>query len=248
MPSPTTPIVNAGLLYVNGLNLTRASASTITAAAGAARDSTNVNDIVLSATATFDGTTVGANGMDVAVIVLSTLYKLYVIGDSNGYNDTALLGSLASSSTPTLPAGYDMYRRIGFFLTDGSADILQFWQFGEGQTRAMYYDVGISELSGGSSTTYAEVNLATSIPAIATQGIFDISYTPNSATNDAQFLPYGSSATNGIVRFGCGVAAEQTGQVVLPVTLKAGVPTIQYKVETSDALTLLCTGYYDYLT
>lgn len=248
MATPNTPIVNAGLLYVNGLNLTRASNSTITCASGAARDSGNSNDIVSSSTLTFTGTTVGANGMDVAVMVLSTMYKLYIIADSTGYKSTALLGSLAATATPSLPSGYDMYRRIGHFLTDSSANILQFWQFGTGQARTMYYDVGISELAAGTSTSYAEINLATSIPPIATEGIFDISYTPNSATNDAQFIPYGSSATNGIVRFGCGVAAEQTGQVTLPVTLKSGVPTVQYKVAASDSLTLLCVGYYDYLT
>lgn len=243
-----TPIVNAGLKYVNGLDLTRASASTITATSGSARDSTNVNDIVSDSTLTFTSTSVGANGMDIAAVVASTRYYIYIIGDSTGYSDTALLGSLASNSAPSLPGSYDMYRRIGYFLTDGSADILQFWRYGNGQIRVHYYDVGISELSGGSSTTYANVDLATSVPAVATQVIFDISYTPNAATNDAQFLPYGSAASNGIVRFGCGVAAEQTGQITVPCELNSGVPTIQYKVAASDALTLLTTGFYDYLS
>ena len=247
MTSPQTPVVNAGLLYVNGLQLVRASATTVTMAAGAARDSSDANDITLSALVTLDGDTVGANGMDSAVLANSTMYAVYVIGDSTLYNDAAALASLASNSAPTLPRGYDMYRRVGWFLTDGSADILQFWQYGSDESRTYYYDVGISELSGGSSTSFAEINLATSVPPIAAEVFFDILFTPDGAAEVAEFLPYGSAAASGFVRFGTGVAAAQVGSIVVPSQLKSGVPTIQYKVASGDTLTLLCTGFKDAL-
>jgi hypothetical protein len=140
-----------------------------------------------------------------------------------------------------------MYRRIGWVLTDATSDNLLFWQYGSDQERVYYYDVGISELSGGSSTTYAAIDLASSVPPIATRVIMDVAYTANSATNNAEFLPFGSSATNGIVRFGYGVAAAQVGQAVIPCRLDGAVPKIQYKVDTSDALTLLTVGYHDYI-
>lgn len=244
-----TPIINARVPYITGLNLTRTGNTTVTAAAGAASDSTNVDDISLGALATFTGTNVGANGMDVAAIIASTFYAVYVIGDSTGYKATALLGSL-SFTTPTLPFGYDMFRRIGSVLTDGSSHILQFWQIaGSGGNRRMYYDVGISVLSGGTSTTYANIDLSAAVPQNATtEVVFDIAYTANSATNVAQFLIYGSSATNGFVRYGTGVAAAQVGQVIVPCAPNTGKPEIQYKVSSgSDALTLLVTGYNDYL-
>lgn len=244
---PNTPIVNAGLTYVNGLTLTHVDDETITLSAGAARDSSNTNDIILDAAVTLDGSTVGANGVDVTAFEASKLYAVYAIGDSTGYNATAGLFSL-DTDQPALPGGYDMYRRIGWARTDGSSDLLAFWQFGEGEQKVYYYDVGISELSAGSSATYAEIDLATSVPPIATQVIFDVAYTPDGATDVAEFLPFGSTATDGIVRFGYGVAGAQVGQAVIPCRLDSGVPKIQYKVTSGDALTLLVTGFYDYLS
>jgi hypothetical protein len=241
------PVVNAGELYVNDLQLSWTSDEVIAIAAGAARDSTNVNDIVVDSALAVSNIVSGVNGLDTGTVAASTMYAVYVIGCSYGVVSPAGLLSLASSSEPTLPKDYDMYRRVGWVLTDGTSDNLLFWQYGADQTRQYYYDVGISELSGGSSATYAEIDLATSVPPIATNVIMDVSYTPNSATNNAEFLPYGSSATAGLVRFGCGVAAAQVGQIVVPCELSSSVPTIQYKVDTSDALTLLTMGYYDYL-
>jgi hypothetical protein len=247
---PNTPIVNAGLLYVNGLGIAKTAAKKISIAAGTARDETDTNDISLSSLITVNGATVGVNGVDIAAVVASSMYAVYVIGDSTDYQPTAGLLSL-NATTPSLPFGYDMSRRVGWVLTDGSANILQFWQLGQGQTRVYYYDVGISALSAGSATTFTAINLSTSVPPLATQVIMDIAFSANAAGDVAQFLPFGSSATNGIVRFGTGVivgTAVQVGQIVVPCELNSGVPEILYKVATSDSLTLLTTGFYDYLT
>jgi hypothetical protein len=247
MTIPNTPIVNAGVKYVNGLELARTGNKTMTVAAGAARNSTNVNDIVLSSTVTINGLQVGANGVDLAAIVLDSMYAVYLIGDSTQYNATATILSL-NTTAPSMPGGYDMYRRIGWALTDGSANLLQFWQFGEGQERMYYYDVAISELSAGASTTFAEVDLATSVPPIATEVLFKALFTPDGATEIAEFLPFGSSATDGIVVFGTGVAAAQQGMVTVPCRLDAGVPKILYKVATGDTLDLSTAGFKDYMS
>lgn len=240
------PVVNAGLLYVNGLQLSRASTTTLTLAAGAARDSGNTNDITLSAAATINGAVVGANGCDVQALEASTMYAVYVIGDSTQYNATA--GLLSKNLTqPSLPGAYDMYRRVGYIKTDGSSLILQFWQYGSDETRVMYYDVGISVLAGGAQTSFTAVDLSAAVPVTATQAYFDIAYTPNAATNKAEFLPGGSSASNGIVRYGCGVAAAQIGALIMPTQAVSSVAKILYKVAASDALTLLVSGYTDYL-
>ncbi len=255
MSIPQSPIVNAGLLYVNGLGIAKTAAKVISMALGAARDSTNTNDIILSSdnphvsggVVSVNGANVGANGVDLAALVASSFYAVYAIGDSTSYNPVAGLLSL-NATTPSLPEGYDMYRRVGWVLTDGSANILQFWQFGSGSGRVYYYDVGISALSGGTSTTFANIDLSTSVPPIATEVLFHATYTPNSATNIAEFLPYGSSASNGIVVFGYGVAAAQQGMVTVPEELNAGKAEVKYKVATSDTLTLLTAGYKDFLS
>lgn len=239
----TIPIVNAGLKYVNGLDMAWGSATTLTIGTGAARDSLNTNDIVLSTAVTINAANAGVvNGIASGALANSTMYAVYVIGDSTKYKTS---GGLISTSftAPALPLGYDMYRLRGAVLTDGSANILLFWENGQGATRSYYYDVGISELSGGSSTSYAAVDLATSVPPIATNVMMVSTYTPNSATNVAHLLPFGSSATNGIVRVGGGVAAAQVSNISVPCRLDSAVPKIQYKVSASDTLTLLTAGY-----
>ena len=120
---PNTPIVNAGLKYANGLQLAWASDETITIAAGAARDSSNTNDIVLDASVTVSNIVSGANGLDTGSVAANTMYAVYLIGDSTGYESTAGLLSTDASS-PNLPGGYDMYRRIGWVLTDATSDNL----------------------------------------------------------------------------------------------------------------------------
>jgi hypothetical protein len=101
---PTTPIVNAGLLYVNGLQVANSVATPLTQlniAAGQARDSTDTNDIVLPQIynlttipptptfvgalplgATINGLFVGPNGVDQAVLAANTLYAVYIIASS----------------------------------------------------------------------------------------------------------------------------------------------------------------------
>lgn len=241
-----TPIVNAGLKYVNGMNLARTANKTMTVAAGAARDQGNTNDIVLDAQVIINGLAVGANGVDLAVLVASSLYAVYIIGDSTVYNDPAAILSL-NATAPNLPAGYDMYRRVGWARTDSSANLLQFWQYGNGQSRMYYYDVGITELTAGAATSFTAIDLATSVPPIVTEVLFDILFTPDGATEVAEFLPFGSTATNGIVNFGTGVAAAQRGMIVVPTALDSGVPKALYKVASGDTLTVLTAGFKDFL-
>ncbi len=259
MSIPNSPIVNAGLLYVNGLNIAKTAAKVISMSLGNARDSTDINDIILDTTnphvssgvISINGATVGANGVDMAAIVLSSFYAVYVIGDSTDYQPTAGLLSL-NTTIPVLPEGYDMFRRVGWILTDGSANILQFWQYGSGQLRTYYYDVGISVLSAGASGTFVEVNLDTAVPLLATEVLFNYTFTPGAATDVAHFLPFGSTATNGIIQISGGVAVAQIGMVTVPTQSDGSAapadPAILYKVSGTDTLTLLVAGYKDILS
>ena len=81
-----------------------------------------------------------------------------------------------------------------------------------------------------------------------TDVLFDVVYTPNGATDVAEFIPFGSTATNGVVRFGYGVAAAQAGMATIPARLDTATPKIQYKVTSGDTLTLLVNGFKDILS
>lgn len=246
--SVNNPIVNARLKYVNGLEMAWVTTTTFTMAAGAASNSTNVDDIILSAPVTNTINSVGANGVDIAVAAVSSFYSVYVIGDSTGYQPTASLLSL-SSTTPRLPFGYDMFRRVGFILTDSSALLLKFWQYGHGSERDMWYDTAIATPAITTSTSYVSQSLAAGIPAsFIPQAYLKYTYTPNSATNIATMAPFGSTATAGMIVIGAGVAAAQVGVVTVPTALNSTAPTITHKeTSASDALVLLVAGYKDSL-
>jgi hypothetical protein len=285
------PQVNAANQYVNGLNLTWQSNTTIAVNIGAARDSTGVQDIVLPAITTLNAATVGVNGLDTGTLGVSTFYYVYVIGSSLGANpdvnisvqaspmaanSTVLNGIVItegvvtpptwsvgnnyqpgvllslSNSAPNLPAGYDMFRRIGAVLTNGSSQILDFWQAAGNNTgRMMYYDAAINVLTAGASASFVAINLSTAVPLIAAAGyedlvMFDVLLTPTGAGNHVNFRPTGSSSTNGMAIMSgdvAGVVHEDSIQVIAAPS--AGVLSVDYKV--TGTVTVNVTGYVDYL-
>jgi len=208
---PFVPVQNKGLSYINGLQMTWTDADTVTIAQGQARNSTNVNDILLQRPPLNNGTAVltpftistaitGAGGIDQGTVANATLYAVYVIASSaNSWINLppSELESLAvppfttpsptspvvqdanyiqanvlfstSFTNPLLPYGFDMFRRIGTVLTDGSANFVAFDQFGSGSDRTMTYRASVaSGVTAGSSATFASVDISASVPATAT--------------------------------------------------------------------------------
>lgn len=258
MPIPNTPVVNAGLKYVNGLNLDYVSAKVLNVAVGAARDHLNIDDIILEEAvddsgtglgygAQINGLVVGANGCDQAVLANSSMYAVYVIADSTKYEPVACLLSLASNAAPYLPFRYDSYRRIGYVLTDGSANLRAWDQRGDGESRWMWYRASVAtDVTSGSSATFAAVNVSGSIPAGGKVGIFKCTYTPTAA-NDELALRSGDSSTDEGQAVASGAAAGVVEVVMLqcPVgaTLASGV---DYKV-TGSGVAVNVQGYVDVL-
>lgn len=281
-------MVNAGALYVNGLQMAWATNTTFTVNSGAARDHSNQNDIVLGSSVTVNAATNGINGLDTGSLANSTFYAVYLVGSSLSANPdvnidtqvsatggTVLNGTVVSTgagfvpsysvsnnpqpgviistnvTAPSLPVGYDMYRRIGFVLTDGAAHILAFWQVGNGASRIMYYDALIQVLNAGNSAAFAAVDLHTAVPVTVANGfqaevIFDVVVTPTGAGDKAAFRPTGSSSANGLAIMSgdaAGVAHEDTIQ--LPAAISAGVLKVDYKV--TGTCTLNVAGYIDQL-
>lgn len=103
----------------------------VTFAAGRARDSTDVEDIVLASALTKQidaawavGTNLG--GLDTGSVGNNSIYYLWVIKRS----DTGVVDALfsLSATAPTMPANYDFKQRVGWVRTGGSATILGFTQ------------------------------------------------------------------------------------------------------------------------
>lgn len=242
---PNYPMVNLGNLYIQGGALSFVTGTKITIASGQFRDSTNINDIVLPAAVTINAAIVGANGLDSGSLGASTLYAVYVIDDSTGYNGAA--GLLSTSFTaPTLPAGYDMFRRIGCVLTSGASAILDFSQAG----RAMYYAAAVATaVTAGASATFAVVDCSAIIPSTANQVILKAALTADAgATRTAAFKSLASSSAAGQAIVSSPASTVTSASVVCPCSTVTGVTGVDYLVSnTSAALAVSVFGYVDTL-
>lgn len=70
----------------------------------------------------------GNGGLFSGSIAANTTYHCYVITKADSTVDA---GFSTSATASNIPNGYIAYRRIGSILTDGSANIFQFWQRGD---------------------------------------------------------------------------------------------------------------------
>lgn len=247
--NPNVPIANKPNLYVQGCNLSYVGNSSISVAAGQVRDASNVNDIVISSAVTLNAANQGVvNGIDIGSLGASTLYAVYAIGDSTGFNDGGSLLSL-SFSQPTLPFGYDMYRRIGAVRTDGSSHLLDFTQRGEGKDRAMYYAAAIAtSVSAGAATTFTAIDLSGIVPALSKglMGIFKMVLTADAgATRVAALCADGSSSVAGQVVMSSPASTVTSASLMCPVS---SFPKVDYLVSNaSAALAVSVFGYVDEL-
>ncbi len=274
MSVPNTPIVNAGLLYVNGLNLNWVSTTSISVNSGQVRDSSDVNDIIISGTSTVSISSSGVvNALDTGTIAASTMYSVYAIGDSTEFRPNGCLLSL-SATQPTLPFGYDMYRRIGAISIDSGSHVRPFMQVGSGNSREMYYDPGtgpstkgvvIPSSGTGGSTSYVNLGLLISlVPQLAVDCIINCAFTPNAANNVLFLAPAtidnGTTACVGSVASMSAAAtgSAQVGVLRVPCSLpnatQIAALTILSKVtilyassSSSDSVVFLLNGYVDQL-
>lgn len=250
---PNTPIYAWYTPYVEGLELSYVSTTTITLAAGDCSDASRSNIITLADDVVIDITKSGVNGLDTGTIAASTFYAVYAIGDSSSYatsdeeNPIPGAGVLSLDfDAPQLPAQYDMYRYVGAILIDGSSHVLSFVQTQHGEDRTMWYDVAINVLTDGTSATYANVSLATAVPKANMEVLVLTALTPTAASDAVNLIPYSSTAAVGYAVLEGAVAGVEVTEVLrLPCSDNADVPYIKYKVTGSVDLGI--TGYIDSL-
>lgn len=120
--------------HITGLTLSTAgSSTTFSIAAGYACDSAGVG--MMSLISSLNKTTAawavgfGSGGLDTGAIAANTWYHVHLIKRM----DTSVVDALISLSatTPTLPAGYSLSRRIGSLRTNASSQWVLFFQVGD---------------------------------------------------------------------------------------------------------------------
>jgi hypothetical protein len=257
---PEIPMVNAGLYYVNGLQISNDATTPLTlldVAAGQCRDSSNTNDIFVTSPVVINTAAKGVLGLDFGTIAASTMYAVYAIGSSvnqvgAGQPASAFPGSAILSLSfvqPVLPAGYDMFRRIGAIVTDGAAHIEEFRQTGNASQRTMRYGVGVGVVAAGHAVGYTAVSLnvnAPAVPPIATDVLLLVQITPTAAGNEVAFQPTGAGAGSIYANLSGSVAGvDQQATVTCPCNAAS---SISYKVTAAgDSVTYAVSGYVDVL-
>jgi hypothetical protein len=230
-----------------GLNIAWASNTTFTVSTGVIRDSLNIREITISSAKTINAAYTGLDGLDTGALAASKQYAVFVIGDSSGAKASGCLISL-SATLPTLPTGYDVFRRIGWIFTDGSSHFLLAYQTGAGLVREYQYDAAASVLSGGTSATFAAVDLSAFVPAASIIPVtLNASFTPNAAGDTCALRPTGSSDATGLILSGPTAAKVSAYIVRTFAKLSSSVAKVDYLVTASGALTLKVIGFTDYL-
>jgi len=142
--------------YLVGMTLSRSTATSLGVAGGVCRDSTNVATITLPS-GTIDCTTTGANGLDTGALANNTWYHAFAIAKTDG-----TVSRLASTSptSPTMPSGYTLLRRLGSFRTDGSAQILAFSQLGD----EFLWSVAVKDANAVSTGGTTAFNISVTVP------------------------------------------------------------------------------------
>jgi len=235
-------------LYVNTAPYTWVSNTTLSIPAGQLRDSTNSVDITLSAATTLDQAVKGLNGLDIGTIAASTWYYVHVVADSTGFKPAGTVLSL-SATAPNMPFGYDVFKLLGFVYTASStAYFTKFDVTGNANSHTYMWDSSVSVLSGGTSSTFAAVDLSAAVPPITlTEVILNTAFTPNAANDIFKLRKTGSSATTNLTIAGNVAAKVTQSQVSVISALAGGLPEIDYLVTASGALTMLVLGFRYYL-
>lgn len=266
MTSLQTSFIDLPTLYAFGVQTYVNNNTQIQVSPGQARSQFNEFDIVLPAT-TFINTQVnGINGLDTGTIAVNTWYSVYLIYDNTLAQPTSCIISAQQKITnigtaiPVLPFGYSHYRRIGWVLTDSSANLIPYdpaYQFlgvgGDNCARYYQWRSPIQVLGGGTSTTFSTLSLGGAIPYIE-RGAANLGLlcTGTTISGIASIRPTGSSSAIGL----CPINVNST--VTVSATYPQfpscwiafqnynvnNLPSIDYIV-TASTLTIWVNGFYD---
>jgi hypothetical protein len=254
------PAINLPNLYVSGLQLSVTSNTTLTVQAGQSRDSTNVFDMDLgnflgvdpnfaaNTPTVLTSSVNGLNGLDTGTVAPSTVYAVYVLADPVHNNPPGLIMSL-STSQPTMPFGYGIFRRIGWAITDVAANFQVIYQVGTGTVRTYQYAGAISVLSSGNAVVTTSLPLAGLLPNIQTVLSLNITYLAAAGNIGAISFAGATISTLATAPIAVtsldGTAANTTQGQILQIGSPAAITYIV--TNGADALSIDLNGWVDYL-
>lgn len=247
------PITNSAELYMSGLVVSWLSGTTLSIAQGAGRDSSNtmdlgigplyppLNGIPVTDPITVDATKIGVvNGLDVGSLANNTWYALYIIGDSSYHNPVGAILTLATNASPKMPLGYDSYRLRYYVKTDGTANILKFYMLASGRIVRNIWDGTINVLTAGSANVFTPINMLPGVPPSIGVAKIIATYQAGNVGNKFVIRPTGSTETTNLN--GANSQVVSTPGLILQMEcfylLSGGNPSIDYKLNTADSLSI----------
>jgi hypothetical protein len=225
--------------YVHGCRLSPVFPNNISVGPGLARSSDDSFTIVNGSTLTADLLVSGANGLDVGVGAINNWYAVYLIADTSTVNPPATLLSL-SFTAPTLPVGYDKFRRVGCVYNSSAFALFKYLQVWNGTTRRYWYDENLATTNfiSSSSVVFLAVPLIF-MPPSSTNAVFHVGISSGSSV---LLRPGGSGTTT--PSFGITTAgAAQSRLVEMPCPNQ----TFELKVIGGGTTSISIAGFDDEL-
>jgi hypothetical protein len=233
--------------YIERFQYSYVNTSTVRIVAGSCRDNQDTHNIISETTNDVNLNNSGVNGLDTGTKAANTWYYLYVISDSSGINATS--GIFSSNSTiPTLPSGYDKFRRIGSVRNGAENNIIRFTMQGNTE-RTTHYDASFlttNVLQSGSSTTFVTLGLSSFVSLFSVISLLSLTWQPASGGNEFCYLrPNGSSSDTNLKRMSIpsliGTATINTSGMYEMETNES--QQIQYRVTGSSNINISVIGY-----
>jgi hypothetical protein len=237
--------------YVDGLGLEYVDDHTITVSPGRATAAAGDFLLGLDAPVTVDLTANGAGGLDSGAEAPDTWYAVHVIGDTSGGNSASAVFS-TSADSPTLPPGYDRFRRVGWVRNDASGNLRKFLVRGAGRDRLCWWDGNqedLAILSAGKATTWTVLDAGAFVPPSARDAELVVWFRRGTSPSEVKGVlrPAGASAENFPAQ------ARNTGEN-MPVPHHVRMPLsarqLEYRLVNSNGtaeLWIMVRGWHDEL-
>lgn len=239
---------------IQGMNVSKVSDTSIQISTGHFMTTDYKIDLSLDTALIVHTNTRGVNGLDTGTIQASTfdgggvltsgkLYEVYVIYSMSAGKVAAGILHLHDGNPPVMPEGYDVYRLVGWFMTDASANVPIMYQNGD--------DVWIDDpvkVADGTHPALIGQQLALGGVVPANASLVHLMCVCGDAITVAemQLRPYGGTGgANGIVWLYADITGgTHASQVTMPITANAGIPTIIYQMGAATSMgTIFVNGY-----
>lgn len=234
--------------YIAGLEVSVTANSTVTVAEGECLDDTHSKLIRASAGSVSTAST-GINALDTGSVATSTWYYVWVCRGASGSGYVLS----TSASSPTLPTGYDDYkRRIGAVKTDGSGNLIrQKTMPGSGSRRHVIWEANCTAapfvianaINVATHPTFTTLDFSAVVPSTAIMVKASVK-TPNTSGGNIYWRRNSNGGLHLLHISNSSVGVAQ-GMIDLPLATELTVEVAGHSGD--EDLTVYADGYVDLL-